>query len=353
MGKVQDGRNAKDTILNKTKAFLRPTESLLQSELYPQANRLSIFLNEDPQEGESLRDFLVRHTGHYDEKHVNDFIENARRIRRSNWTERELSIRNEKKRIREAIRDGNEFEIDSSVLDSEEAARYQQSLHEIRVRKELERIKGLMLEGKSPNVNRDLVNNEMMARLKLEVFESIRAKELERIRWILENGESPGQVADFIRPEEIEEIKSEINGVRHQWLKNRARPARQIYGVSNYGAESLVADWLRYLGFSQVAVTQASGDGGVDVVTETHLCQVKNYSAQPVSVQEVREVFGVAVSESKQPLIFTSSSLSSSALNFAEKNRIPVIKYDALSSELSPLNNAGAQILLQGEYDHQ
>ncbi len=350
MGKAQDGRNAENTILDKTKAFLRPTESPLQSELYPQANRLSIFLNEDPREGESLRDFLVRHTGHYDEKSVNEFIENARKERLAKWNERELAIRNEKKRIREAIRDGVEFEIDPSVLDSEEAERYQQSLHEIQVRKELERIKGLMLEGKSPNVNRDLVNTRMMAQLKLEVFEILREKELGRIRCLLENGEDPGQIADFIRPDEIEEIRNEIEGVRHQWLRNRTRPASQIYGVSNYGAESLVADWLRYLGFSQVAITQASGDGGVDVVTETHLCQVKNYSAQPVSVQEVREIFGVAVSEGKQPIIFTSASLSSSAFEFAEKNNIPAIRYDAGAATLAALNVAGEQILAQGEY---
>lgn len=113
-----------------------------------------------------------------------------------------------------------------------------------------------------------------------------------------------------------------------------------------------MADWLTYLGLKNVTVTVASGDGGIDVETDTHVCQVKNYSSQGVSVQEVRELFGVAVSMRKAPLIFTSSTLTAAAHEFAEANDIAAIQYDAAEAALFPLNDLGAHLLVSGKYQN-
>ena len=130
------------------------------------------------------------------------------------------------------------------------------------------------------------------------------------------------------------------------------RPTPQRYGVNSTGAEQLVADWLRYLRHIGVQVTSLTNDGGVDVITSTHCCQVKNYGSANVTVNEVRELFGVACSIGKVPLMFTSTSLTQSADEFCNHNSIAVIRFDAVSSELSPLNWDGQAFLRRFEYFH-
>jgi|GEM_PF-6816292 len=135
------------------------------------------------------------------------------------------------------------------------------------------------------------------------------------------------------------------------WLDNRARPETQPFGVSDSGAEALVASWLSYLGQKQVEVTQYSRDGGIDVSTSTCVCQVKNYTKANVSASEVRDIFGTAVSEGKIALIFTSSSLSADAKAFCDKNGIAAVSYSAPEGSLSPINSFGKDLLNAGRYE--
>ena len=134
------------------------------------------------------------------------------------------------------------------------------------------------------------------------------------------------------------------------WLEKRTSPAPQPFGVSDRGAEILAGAWLEYLGEESVEVTQATGDGGVDVATEHFCCQVKNYAKQPVGASEVRDLFGTATSLGLKPLIFTSSSLSREAELFSEANSIYAINYDAVHGSLSPLNDLGRELLVSGRY---
>jgi hypothetical protein len=134
------------------------------------------------------------------------------------------------------------------------------------------------------------------------------------------------------------------------WLSKRSRPSIQKYGISARGAEYLVADWLRFLGEASVQVTQEKNDGGIDVMTEDYGCQVKNYSKQNVTVSEVRDLFGAAVSFGKKPLLFTASGLSAEALAFSLSNSIPVIQFVAETGTLFHLNPAGEGFLHAGRY---
>lgn len=138
---------------------------------------------------------------------------------------------------------------------------------------------------------------------------------------------------------------------RAKWLHERERPEPQPYGVSAMGAESLVADWLAYLGETGVVQTQYVGDGGVDVFTDNLCVQVKNYEKQTVSSSETRDIFGTATSESLRACIFTSSRLSVDSLDFAEKNSIIAIHYNASLSALIALTSSGKEFLLEGEYE--
>lgn len=135
------------------------------------------------------------------------------------------------------------------------------------------------------------------------------------------------------------------------WLQNRVRPLPQPYGVSDEGAEHLAAQWLQYLGFEEATVTQYSGDGGIDVETLDYVCQVKNYRDKSVSVTEVRELFGVAASERKRAILFTSTGATTQAIEFADKNEIALIRFDAKTARLEEINDEGSALLVNGEYE--
>jgi hypothetical protein len=157
--------------------------------------------------------------------------------------------------------------------------------------------------------------------------------------------------SSLISEEELEEIKTLMTTEKFQWLNSRVRPAPQPYGVSNYGAERIVADWLVYLGCRDVFLTQASQDGGIDVETANQVCQVKYYKNQGVSVQEVREIFGVASALGKVAMVFTSSDLTSAAYEFANQVGIIAVQFNVEDSFLVGLNYYGEQLLVEGEYE--
>lgn len=136
------------------------------------------------------------------------------------------------------------------------------------------------------------------------------------------------------------------------WLNTRERPSPQPYGVSHEGAEHLVAEWLTYLGETNVEVTQFVGDGGVDVESDHVVCQVKNYGQGGVSSSEMRDLFGTATAAGKLAILFTSSRLTQDALDFAQANSIPCVFYDAGRAILEPLTEAGARFLSRGHYEH-
>lgn len=122
------------------------------------------------------------------------------------------------------------------------------------------------------------------------------------------------------------------------------KPSPQPYGVSHYGAEVLARDWMRHIGHVDAQETQKSSDGGIDVYTAEVVVQVKNYKDY-VGVPAVRELLGVAVSEGKRPVLFTSGSLTTEAADFAARNSIPTFKYSAELGTLDCLNGSAKQFL--------
>lgn len=178
-----------------------------------------------------------------------------------------------------------------------------------------------------------------------------KVNEINRLRNAIENGEEAQFDSDLVSESDLAELYEEMQSFRYKWLNERKRPAPQPYGVSNFGAEHLVADWLEYLGEEEVVVTQASQDGGADVLTIEHVCQVKNYKNQNLSVQEIREIFGVAALMGKKALIFSSAGITSAALDFANQAQIPVVQFNAAAAWLVALNEHGADFLSNGSYE--
>jgi hypothetical protein len=163
-------------------------------------------------------------------------------------------------------------------------------------------------------------------------------KDTKRIRaiWdaVLAPFETELDAADEV-PAEAERLTAEARQAGLD-VKRRARaaptPLPQKYGVSARGAEFLVCDWMRHLGFLSATVTPHGSDGGIDVVSDTHVAQVKNYVGK-VGVVEIRELFG------------TSGGYTVEALHTARRAEMPLFVYHAESGSLFG-NNSHARALL-------
>ncbi|RCK56943.1 restriction endonuclease [Microbacterium sorbitolivorans] len=126
-------------------------------------------------------------------------------------------------------------------------------------------------------------------------------------------------------------------------------PQPRPNGVSPEEAEWLVAEWMRFLGAADAEVTRYSADGGIDVVSTTHIAQVKNLSAgYRVPVAQIRELAGVAAHDRRQALFFTSGSYTASGLEFADRAGIALFTYDAMRGTLDGVNGHGRSIRAQG-----
>lgn len=127
------------------------------------------------------------------------------------------------------------------------------------------------------------------------------------------------------------------------------RPDPQPYGVSHEGAEHWCASWMRYLGALDAQVTVYSGDGGVDIIAENSgwEVQVKNYLGA-VGVVEVRELVGISYVHGRKPMLFTSGTLTSDAVAFAEEAGVAVFSYDVIAGTLTGLNSRARQLRSRG-----
>ncbi len=124
-------------------------------------------------------------------------------------------------------------------------------------------------------------------------------------------------------------------------------PSRQEFGVSHQGAERLCADWMKYLGASEVEVTQLTGDGGIDVVAASYIAQVKNY-AGTVPINDVRALAGVVHTDGRKGLFFTSGNYSSGAIVFADQAGIALFLYSAENGTLGAANASAEKFLESG-----
>lgn len=151
--------------------------------------------------------------------------------------------------------------------------------------------------------------------------------------------------ASRARRDAEEAERQAAKAARKEILLNRPAPspAPLPYGVSPRGAELLAADWMRHIGILDAQVTPAKADGGVDVVSDTHVAQVKHYKGN-VSVLEVRELFGVSAARGKQALFFTSAGYTADAITFAEATGLALFVYNAELGTLRGVNEPARQM---------
>lgn len=125
------------------------------------------------------------------------------------------------------------------------------------------------------------------------------------------------------------------------------KPEKQQFGVSDEGAESLVAQWMRWLGVYDAEATKYVGDGGIDVESSRYIAQVKNFNGN-VGIASIRELAGVAAVDGRTPLFFTSGVYPKGADSWAQDAGIYLFTYDAKSAKLSANNQLARDALGSG-----
>jgi hypothetical protein len=124
-------------------------------------------------------------------------------------------------------------------------------------------------------------------------------------------------------------------------------PPGQPFGVSQGGAEYLVAAWMRHLGESDAGTSHETGVGRVAAASARYVAQVANDDA-PVGLEAVQELVAAAAVDGRRALFFTAGSFAEDAEAFAEKSGVALLVYDAIAGTLDGANELGRAAVLDG-----
>lgn len=126
------------------------------------------------------------------------------------------------------------------------------------------------------------------------------------------------------------------------WQESHLAPQPAIYGITPEGAELWVRDWMLHMGAVGAEVTQLSGDGGIDVVANEYIAQVKLYVG-PVGIAEIREFLGAASfdPELRTALFFTSGQYPQSAITLADEAGMALFFFDPRTGVVEGANKYG------------
>jgi len=103
-------------------------------------------------------------------------------------------------------------------------------------------------------------------------------------------------------------------------------------------AELVAAEWMKYWGYTNVAATAVGADGGIDVVSNEAVAQVKAETGA-TGRPKVQQHHGVAISEGKTAIFFALGGFTSAARTYADANAILLFRFD-LQGEPEPVNTA-------------
>lgn len=132
-----------------------------------------------------------------------------------------------------------------------------------------------------------------------------------------------------------------------KWQEMYPHPGAQPYGVSPNGAEHWVKNWCLHMGLEGAAVTRQSGDGGIDVLSPTHIVQVKHYTGT-VGIAAIRELIGVASVDGRKAALFTSGTFPPSASEMANRAEVGLFVYDVFTGEVQAASSAAAHVMKFG-----
>jgi hypothetical protein len=146
---------------------------------------------------------------------------------------------------------------------------------------------------------------------------------------------------------ESENPESWKDSVGHRWTPYGPKPSAVSGEISANQAENYVVAWIQYLGVQDIKPTRYSQDGGIDAESSRYVAQVKHYSS-PVTVQPIRELFGVATSQRKESCFFAQSGYTKDAQKFGEENNMALFTYSVATGELHAVTSRAQIALSEG-----
>lgn len=145
-----------------------------------------------------------------------------------------------------------------------------------------------------------------------------------------------------IEPEEVERTARRPMSYTPQDLRPLPIPS-----CTPRQAEYLARDWMAWLGATGAEVSQATRDGGVDVIADKFVAEVK-HRAIPSSPDLVRQIFGVATVEQKKALFFSLNGYTADAVQFADRAGVALFVYHPSKGTLTAKSRAARVAIKDG-----
>lgn len=118
-------------------------------------------------------------------------------------------------------------------------------------------------------------------------------------------------------------------------------PPRLVKGAD--AAEEYAAEVLRSLGFRDARRTPKGADGGVDVIGDGLVCQVK-FEALPTGRPPLQALYGIAQLEAAKAVFFSLAGYSPHALEWADRADIACLEF-AADGTVSGSNDGGRALI--------
>jgi hypothetical protein len=124
-------------------------------------------------------------------------------------------------------------------------------------------------------------------------------------------------------------------------VQSGVRPSARLIRNA-FEAEQVAAEWMTFFGFGRARVTGSGTDGGLDVIADTGVAQVK-MEALPAGRPAVQQLHGAAVVETKQSVFFAAAGFTDAAVDWADRAGVALFSFD-LQGEPRPVNHAARRL---------
>lgn len=110
------------------------------------------------------------------------------------------------------------------------------------------------------------------------------------------------------------------------WMPLAPLPRLLGQEISPSNAEYLCKNFMLFMGAEGAEVTRGSKDGGLDIVSDDFVAQVKHLHTK-TGVKALRELLGASVSTKKIPVFFSKNGFTAEARDFAIENHMLIYSY--------------------------
>jgi HJR/Mrr/RecB family endonuclease len=145
------------------------------------------------------------------------------------------------------------------------------------------------------------------------------AKVVEHVNSVISKLDSPDANKNKTLSKWVEELEG-------KWRPLATKPNPPLITISPREAEAYCSQIMLFYGAEGSQTTQYSQDGGIDVISNHFVAQVKHQEA-PVGVKIVRETFGVSAQNGKIGIVFGKTGFTNDAISFATRSGILLISY--------------------------